>query len=424
MGHKEVRPVASPLYALVEREKVLEMLTTFRTLTDLPIQVVDTQGAVLEGVGRMPRFCRMLDGYRRPQDNCALLHARAGIKAASLGESYIFACPAGLSHIAFPLLYLDECFGTILTGPFLMDAPDSILMREIAKKYSVPAEELIDLYEESAAIRIVPPDMVNSISRLLYYLFSGLIQSSLGLLRYNQGQLSQQARISEAIQAYKSFDQPQDAYPYEKEKELIAQVKAGKAARAKALLNDLLGYVFFSQGNSLENIKLRTLELCSLLSRAAIEGGAATDSTLKMNNQFLKSLQQISTLEQLCYELQQIVDLFCNNMFDIVPSRSGELVKRAMQFIYAHFSTDLTLDEVAAHVHLNPSYFSSVFKKACGSSFKEYLNMVRVEEAKRLLGNTSYAILDIAVAVGFEDQSYFSKVFKRICGLSPKQFRK
>ena len=60
---------------------------------------------------------------------------------------------------------------------------------------------------------------------------------------------------------------------------------------------------------------------------------------------------------------------------------------------------------------------------ATGSTFKEYLSMVRVEESKRLLANTDYSLIDIAVATGFQDQSYFSKVFKRYTGLTPGQYR-
>ena len=74
-------------------------------------------------------------------------------------------------------------------------------------------------------------------------------------------------------------------------------------------------------------------------------------------------------------------------------------------------------------MHLHPSYFSTVFKNAAGLSFKEYLNKVRIEESKILLQNTDFSIIDIAVAVGFEDQSYFSKVFKKYTGTTPKQFR-
>ena len=47
-------------------------------------------------------------------------------------------------------------------------------------------------------------------------------------------------------------------------------------------------------------------------------------------------------------------------------------------------------------------------------SFKEYLNQVRIEESKRLLANSSFSIINIAVSVGFEDQSYFSKYLKNI----------
>ena len=83
----------------------------------------------------------------------------------------------------------------------------------------------------------------------------------------------------------------------------------------------------------------------------------------------------------------------------------------------------MTLESVAAHVHLNPSYFSTMFRQATGSTFKEYLSMVRVEESKRLLANTDYSLIDIAVATGFQDQSYFSKVFKRYTGLTPGQYR-
>ena len=110
-------------------------------------------------------------------------------------------------------------------------------------------------------------------------------------------------------------------------------------------------------------------------------------------------------------------------MFNYIPSKGNEIIKKAIRYISQNFSRNLTLDEVADHVHLNPAYFSTLFKQSIGSSFKEYLNMVRIEESKRLLSNTDYSIIDISLATGFEDQSYFSKVFKKYTGLTPKQYR-
>ena len=142
-----------------------------------------------------------------------------------------------------------------------------------------------------------------------------------------------------------------------------------------------------------------------------------------MNNQFLKTLQNIQSLDDLCYKLQEILEAFTENMFDYIPEKNHELIKKAILYISQHFTENLTLEEVAGHVHLNPAYFSSVFKQSTGSSFKEYLNMVRIEESKRLLANTEYTIINIAVAADFEDQSYFSKVFKKYTGLTPRQYR-
>ena len=323
----------------------------------------------------------------------------------------------------FPLISRQTFLGSILVGPFLMDEPDSILISDVSRRYRIPMDDALDLYDEAGDLPVIEPARVNHISHLLFYLFSNLITESKAEMQRNNRKLLQQSRISESSQRYKDGSIQADSYPYEKEKELLAKVKLGDIREANAVLNDLLGYVLFSQGNSLEIIKARAIELCSLLSRTAIEGGAPTDSILKLNNQFLQNLQQINSIDTLCEKLQEIVEAFSESMFNYIPSRNSEIIKKAMLYMSEHFNSPLTLDEVAEHVHLHPSYFSTLFKSSTGSSFKEYLNMVRIEESKRLLANTDYSIIDIAVATGFEDQSYFSKVFKKYTGLTPKQYR-
>ena len=135
------------------------------------------------------------------------------------------------------------------------------------------------------------------------------------------------------------------------------------------------------------------------------------------------SLQNIQTMDDLCYKLQESVEVFADCMFNYIPTKNNEIIKKAIRYISKNFTSNLTLDDVAEHVHLNPAYFSTLFKQSTGSSFKEYLNMVRIEESKRLLSNTENSIIDISMAVGFMDQSYFSKVFKKYTGLTPKQYR-
>lgn len=305
-----------------------------------------------------------------------------------------------------------------------MEAPDSLLLSDVGEKYHIPTSRLLEMYEEAGTLPIFEPSKVTYISRLLFYMCSGLVTDSRSLFTFNHQKLTQQSMINESIQMYKASSQVNHkSYPYEKEKALITKLKTGNTEEAKALLNDLLGYVFFAEGSNLEIVKSRALELSSLLSRAAIEGGATSDNILKANNQFLMTLQSINNLDDLCYKLQETIDVFTDCMFNYIPTKGNEITKKAIRFISQNFSHNLTLDMVAEHVHLNPAYFSTLFKQSTGSSFKEYLNMVRIEESKRLLANTDYSIIDISLAAGFEDQSYFSKVFKKYTGLTPKQYR-
>lgn len=415
----------SYLYTIVTKEKLQELLEAFHTCLKLPIQVLDENGNVLERCGDQSTYCRTFIQHLPPEDTCQKLHAKAGKRAMELGESYIFSCHAGLNHIVFPLINQEALFGSILVGPFLMESPDSLLITDLHHNYpDVPLDTLLDLYEYAGQVTVIPPAMVTQVSRLLYYLFSNFVSDARQELIFNRGKIHQQSKINESIQMYKNLEiNHKVVYPFEKEKDLLTKVKTGNKQEASAILNDLLGYVFFAEGNSLEFIKSRATELCSLLSRSAIEGGAGTDQILKINNQFLKRLQTVTSLDGLCYMLQEVLDIYMECMFSKLNTKNGDVVRKAMKYISENFASSLTLEDVANQVHLNPAYFSSIFKQACGSSFKEYLNMVRVEESKRLLTNTDYSLINIAIATGFEDQSYFSKIFKRHTGLTPKQYR-
>ena len=412
------------LYTMVDETVLRDMTLSFHACINIPLQVTDETGNTLIAHGAQARYCKRMAPFLPANSNCTKLHMDAARRAIDLGEPYMFACHTGLTHVVYPLLCGGAFWGAVLLGPFLLDAPDSTIIAEIADRYVLPVDTLLELYDDLDDIRVIDPATATQISKLIYYLFSGLIDNGRQQLHMNRSKQLQQAKIGESIQKYKSFNELDSYnYPYDKEKALIAKVKTGNAAEAKGILNDLLGYVLFREGSKLDGIKARAMELASLLSRAAIEGGAATNSTLKMNNSFLLAINQSEDFDLLCLQLQEIVEAFTETVFTSLPGKNADSSKRAMAYMSKQYHTKLTLEDVAAHVHLNPAYFSTLFARSTGLTFKEYLNTIRIEEAKRLLANTEYAIIDIAVAVGFDDQSYFSKVFKKFTGLTPRQYR-
>jgi len=99
-------------------------------------------------------------------------------------------------------------------------------------------------------------------------------------------------------------------------------------------------------------------------------------------------------------------------------------ISRAIQYIEKHYAESLSLRQVAAQVHLNPSYFSHLFKKITGASFVNYLIEVRMDKAKQLLSNTDLNVTEVAGKVGYDLPNYFAKLFKQSAGVTPKEFRR
>ena len=99
-------------------------------------------------------------------------------------------------------------------------------------------------------------------------------------------------------------------------------------------------------------------------------------------------------------------------------------IRLAKQYINDNYTSPLTLEMIGLEIGLNPSYFSSIFKKETGKNFIDYLNAVRIENAKQLLIENSLTVMDICEAVGFNDIKYFTKRFKKETGLSPSDYRK
>lgn len=104
--------------------------------------------------------------------------------------------------------------------------------------------------------------------------------------------------------------------------------------------------------------------------------------------------------------------------------QSVKPIKVAKEYIEQHLAHPLSLEEVSAVVHLNPSYFSTIFKRDTGQNFSEYVTMMRINLAKRLLTETTYRISEISEQVGYTDHCYFSRLFTKYVGIKPSAYRK
>ncbi|WP_179232624.1 AraC family transcriptional regulator [Paenibacillus rigui] len=99
------------------------------------------------------------------------------------------------------------------------------------------------------------------------------------------------------------------------------------------------------------------------------------------------------------------------------------VLDRAQSYIRDRYTEDLSLEEVADFVHLNPHYFSKVFKQQVGATFIDFLTGLRIEKAKELILSGERSLKEVCFEVGYKDPNYFSRVFKKVTGVTPTEYR-
>jgi YesN/AraC family two-component response regulator len=102
----------------------------------------------------------------------------------------------------------------------------------------------------------------------------------------------------------------------------------------------------------------------------------------------------------------------------------NDISKRVLEYCSEHFTEKITVRSVSEALFISQSYVSKVFSKKLCYSFREYINLLRIDKAKHLLETTDEKILDIMLDVGFDNQSSFNRVFLDLVGVSPKEYKK
>lgn len=110
-------------------------------------------------------------------------------------------------------------------------------------------------------------------------------------------------------------------------------------------------------------------------------------------------------------------------MKDLENVRTSKVIEIITSYIQKNYKYDISMQDVARHMNYSEAYFCKLFKQCFNRNFTSYLTEYRVEEAKRLLTESTVNVKEIGRAVGYSDSNYFTKVFRRITGKSPTEYR-
>jgi len=410
-------------------QKAIKSIDVYCSSTGVGSVIIDSRGCKLYESCKNSSLCQICAENHATQSNiisCEIVHLYGSYQAERFGGKYIYFCPAGLVYWASPISNKEEKQGALIGGPVLMMDPEEFLIEDFMSKSGMLNSEAKKVRDHINRVPIIQPNKVNDLAELLFIVASNISNDTTSKHNVQREYHEVQSHISEWVHYVKNLDYSGTQkinYPFEKEKELLSKIALGDKPGSQKVLNEILGYLFFSSGRDFEIIKARILELVVLLSRAAVEGGADTLEIFGLNYKYLSDIHQLKTVEDLTFWLSKIMARFTDCVFNLADIRHKDTIYKAVDYIKRNYQARITLEDVANHVYLNPSYFSKIFKSEMKYNFVSYVNKIRINVSKNLLLDISIPLANVSGLVGFEDQSYFTKVFKKSTGITPGKFR-
>lgn len=407
-------------------DNIRKSLEVYNQVTGLAVMMIDKAGNEVISVGEFPEFCTDFEKLTGESSPCHEAHLRAGAQSGNLGDAYIYFCPGGLIHWTAPVIYGKELKGSLVSGMVQMDIADDYTIDNLIKAHNLPEDSRERMTHNLTQVKVIDAQKVRYFADLLNIISQNISSDEEHIMDERKKYYHDQRLISENLHSIKDSDSRniEVQYPVDIERDLINHVKRGDKAGAKALLNNILGYIFFQYAGNLEVMIARGLELLVIISRASIEGGAEPKKVFELTNFYMGEIPKVHSVNQLSYLIIKVLDQFTDSVFPVESQENALVIKKAINYINENFSENVTLGAVADEVFLSHAYFSRLFKSETGMTFSEYVNYVRVEESKKYLLDLGYNISEVATIVGFSDQSYFTKVFKKREGVSPGQYRR
>jgi two-component system response regulator YesN len=420
---------------LIGEDLLHRVLSSFKKATDLRAVIVDDKGEGRIVPAEFPedcQFCSIVRSSEKGLNKCIKSYAQAGQEAAKYGEPYIFRCHAGLVGWAAPLMLEDQYLGAIICAQVLMWEPEAYFLEEIKDMCSDLEIDLNELISAAQELPVISPHKVQGAADLLFVVANHFMKSSLLNLQQRKEISEQQARLGEEMQARKQLEEAfkkvetrsSKIYALEKEQELVTKVRNGDWDGTYRALNELLADILQKYPGNIQEIKTRALELLVVMSRAAVEGGANLKKLLTLNSRYINEMMRLENIEDLCLWLLKITQKFVDCVDEGDDIKNLQVIQKAAEYMKNNFTEKLTIDDISQAVYLSPCYLSKIFKQELGCTIMEFLTKVRIEEAKKLLKNPRYNIMQVANEIGFEDPSYFTKVFKRSEGVTPSQYKR
>lgn len=280
------------------------------------------------------------------------------------------------------------------------------------------------VYHYYRSVPVVPHERLINIAILVNQMFNHeLIEAEDVAQDHLRGMYIKDKEIQDSMNSSKGYDEMLHHNPLI-EKRLLTIVKEGKLDMLKHFTQ--LGHEntgVLSKSSHIRSKKNLGIIGIALAARAAIDGGLYSEIAFSVSDLYIQRLEDLRTdkeIDQCC--LEAFFSLI-EKVSQVKESQHSKIVTLCKNYIYNHRYSKITHEELAEHAGISPNYLSVLFKKEVGVPVNEYIQQIKIEEAKHMIQFTSTPLSEIGSLLNFTDQSYFTKIFKKHTGRTPKQYQ-
>jgi len=399
---------------LADAKSIKDILDTFHTSTGISIRLVDLQGKIILVPDTFEEysFCKLIKSKTAGQQHCKESCKSAGSCADIYGQPYIFKCHAGLIGWAIPIkvgqahLYTLICT-QVMTTNFEKTFWDGL--KRMAKELDLDEEALIS---EARKIQVISPGRFQIAIEALH-----IVSCILGKGDFKFEDETLNFRIDDLMLKKSGVESPDlDA--------LVKSIRQKDRENAIAYTHKMMKEIVNENTEVTPYAKNQVADLFLVISTTLADMEVDSTMLLNITNAVNKGIYNSKSWLELYNIFNSILEALFDKVLPKEAKESQQTLIKAIEYIKANYmKQDLQLISISATVYISATYLCHLFKKEIGITVNEYINQIRVEEAKKLLKANELMVTDIARKVGFSHHSYFTKVFKKSTGITPENYK-
>lgn len=244
-------------------------------------------------------------------------------------------------------------------------------------------------------------------------------QEALEKVRHQRYVSQESMNISMEAGMYNTVSE-KDQYFHEQLQVIFTDIAEGNLDKANHAMHFVLGEIEEDKEDGIRELRLVIENMAELLISAQVrQEDMEVAGFMRQEPESLDdNMQKMLTFTQGQYQKAVSLILDANRR---IHNRYVEAAKNYVMEYYMEGT--LTLERISNFIGISPAYLSRIFSEATGEGLNIWINMYKIEQAKRYLMQTGLNISEVGYKCGFNSAQSFARVFKKYTGQSPKQFR-